>query len=340
MKKTTLKDIAKALNVSVSTVSKALHDIPEISEETRILIQNYAKEKNYRPNYNALSLKNKRTKSIGVIIPNMLNYFYMQVLQGIEKEAAKNGYRIMTCISNESYQKEVEIIDMLSTGSIDGFLLAISEETEENGASSHFSDTVKFGFPIVMFDRVSEHIECDKIIIDDLNAAADAVTSLVKQGCKHIAFVSPLQNLSIGRLRFEGYKKGLIQNDLPFDSNLVINTTEADYKKYDKMIKPLFDHHIDGIVSTNESSAISAMKLAKENDYKIPENLAVISFANGLLARHSNPRLTCISQHGEIMGAAAVKKLINKLEQKDDSNIFTTEVIETDIVFRQSTRNF
>ncbi|WP_299779999.1 LacI family DNA-binding transcriptional regulator [uncultured Formosa sp.] len=338
MKKTTLKDIAKALNVSVSTVSKALHDIPEISEETRILIQNYAKEKNYRPNYNALSLKNKRTKSIGVIIPNMLNYFYMQVLQGIEKEAASHGYRIMTCISNESYQKEVEIIDMLSTGSIDGFLLAISKETEENGEFSHFTDSVKFGFPIVMFDRVSEHVECDKIITDDLNASADAVSNLVKQGCKRIAFVSPLKNLSIGRLRFEGYKKGLEQNNIAFDSSLVINTNEVNYKNYDTMIRPLFDHKIDGIISTNESSALSAMEIAKENGYNIPEDLAVISFANGLLARNSNPRLTCVSQHGEIMGAVAAKKLIEKLETKDDAKSYSTEYIETDIVVRDSTR--
>ncbi|CDF78432.1 transcriptional regulator, LacI family [Formosa agariphila KMM 3901] len=339
MKKTTLKDIAKALNVSVSTVSKALHDIPEISEETRILIQNYAKEKNYRPNYNALSLKNKRTKSIGVIIPNMLNYFYMQVLQGIEKEAAKNGYRIMTCISNESYQKEVEIIDMLSTGSIDGFLLAISKETEANGEISHFTDTVKFGFPIVMFDRVSDQVECDKIINDDLNATADAVSYLVNQGCKRIAFVSPLKKLSKGRIRFEGYKKGLEQNNLPFNPDLIINESEADYKKYANMIRPLFDHKIDGILSTNESSAVSAMKLANENGYSIPSDLAVISFSNGLLARHSNPKLTCVSQHGEIMGAAAVKKLIEKLEQKKEENKpFTTELVETDIVVRDSTR--
>jgi LacI family transcriptional regulator len=338
MKKTTLKDIAKALNVSVSTVSKALHDIPEISEETRILIQNYAKEKNYRPNYNALSLKNKRSKSIGVIIPNMLNYFYMQVLQGIEKEAASHGYRIMTTISNESYQKEVEIIDMLSTGSIDGFLLAISKETEENGEFSHFTDSVKFGFPIVMFDRVSEHVECDKIITDDLNASADAVSYLVKQGCKRIAFVSPLKSLSIGRLRFEGYKKGLEQNNLPLDPNLVINTNEPDYKQYDTMIRPLYEHKIDGIISTNESSALSAMKLAKEDGYKIPEDLAVISFANGILARNSHPRLTCVSQHGEIMGAVAAKKLIDKLEKRDDAKSFATEFIETDIVVRDSTR--
>jgi len=339
MKKTTLKDIAKALNVSVSTVSKALHDIPEISEETRILIQNYAKEKNYRPNYNALSLKNKRTKSIGVIIPNMLNYFYMQVLQGIEKEAAKNGYRIMTCISNESYQKEVEIIDMLSTGSIDGFLLAISKETEENGEISHFTDTVKFGFPIVMFDRVSDQVECDKIINDDLNATADAVSYLVNQGCKRIAFVSPLKKFSKGRLRFEGYKKGLEQNGLPFNPDLVINESVSHYKKYPKMIRPLFNHKIDGILSTNESSAVSAMKLASDHGYDIPSDLAVISFSNGLLSRHSNPKLTCVSQHGEIMGAAAVKKLIEKLEQKQDSpKPFTTELVETDIVVRDSTR--
>ncbi|MGJ5641619.1 LacI family DNA-binding transcriptional regulator [Formosa sp. S-31] len=338
MKKTTLKDIAKALNVSVSTVSKALHDIPEISEETRILIQNYAKEKNYRPNYNALSLKNKRTRSIGVIIPNMLNYFYAQVLKGIETEAAKSGYRIITCISDESYQKEVEIIDMLSTGSIDGFLLAISEETENNKKFDHFENTMKYGFPIVMFDRVSEAVECDKIIIDDLNAAADAVSYLVKQGCKRIAFVSPLNNLSVGQLRFEGYKKGLENNGMAYNEDLVINTIEPDYKSYEGMIKPLFDQEFDGLISTNESSAISAMKLAQGKGLEIPKDLAVISFSNGILARHSSPKLTCVSQHGEIMGAAATKKLIDKLEERENSNSFTSEVIPTDIVVRNSTR--
>ncbi|WP_435133408.1 LacI family DNA-binding transcriptional regulator [Formosa sp. A9] len=338
MKKTTLKDIAKALNVSVSTVSKALHDIPEISEETRVLIQNYAKEKNYRPNFNALSLKNRRTKSIGVIIPNMLNYFYAQVLKGIETEAAKSGYRIISCISNESYAKEVEIIDMLSTGSIDGFLLAISEETENNEKFDHFENTMKYGFPIVMFDRVSEAINCDKIIIDDLNAAADAVSYLVKQGCKRIAFVSPLNNLSVGKLRFEGYKKGLEINNLPYDEALVVNTTEPDYKAYTKMMAPLFEQEFDGLISTNESSAISAMKTAKKAGYKIPKDLAVISFSNGILARHSSPKLTCVSQHGEIMGATAAKKLIDKLEERELADAFSTEVIPTDIVVRKSTR--
>lgn len=338
MKKTTLKDIAKALNVSVSTVSKALHDIPEISEETRLLIQNYAKEKNYRPNFNALSLKNKRSKSIGVIIPNMLNYFYAQVLKGIETEAAKSGYRIISCISNESYAKEVEIIDMLSTGSIDGFLLAISKETESNGKFDHFENTMKYGFPIVMFDRVSEVVDCDKIIIDDLNAAADAVSYLVGQGCKRIAFVSPFDKVSVGKLRFEGYKKGLEINNLPYNEALVVNTTETDYKKYDKMIAPLFNEPFDGLISTNEASAIATMKLANQKGYEIPRDIAVMSFSNGVLARHSNPRLTCVSQHGEIMGAAAAKKLIDKLEEREAANAFTTEVIATDIVVRNSTR--
>ena len=238
MNKLTIKDIAKKFNVSISTVSKALNDSYEISDATKEKIQKYAKENNYKPNFNALSLKNRSTKTIGIILPNMLNYFFAQVFNGIEKTALERGYKVITCISNESYDKELEIIEMLSNGSIDGFILSMSKETEINANFSHFQETIENGIPIVMFDRVAPTIECDKIITDDFNGALNTVEYLYKSGHKKIGFVSTLSNLHIGQQRFLGYKKGLEMVGLPFNEDFVLNIINTDYKKYEEILLP------------------------------------------------------------------------------------------------------
>jgi LacI family transcriptional regulator len=199
MKRLTIKDIAKEFSVSISTVSKALNDSYEISESTKEKIQKYAKENNYKPNFNALSLKSRKTKTIGILIPNMLNYFFAQVFNGVEKEANERGYKIISCISNESFEKEVETIEMLSNGSIDGFILSIAEETVLNSNFKHFEDVIDNGTPIVMFDRVAEKIRCDKVITDDFEGAINAVKHLTKTGHQNIAFISTISNLNIGQ---------------------------------------------------------------------------------------------------------------------------------------------
>ena len=337
MKKLTIKDIAKQFNVSISTVSKALNDSYEISEATKEKIQKYAKEHNYKPNFNALSLKNRSTKTIGVIIPTMLNYFFAQVFKGIEKTALENGYKVITCISNQSFDKEVEIIEMLSNGSIDGFLLSMAKETELKNNYNHFKETIENGTPIVMFDRVAQSIECDKVITDDLNSASSTVEFLYKKGYKKIAFVSTISDLHIGKQRFLGYKKGLEKVGLPFDDNLVLNILERDYKKYKNKIKPFIkSKEIDAVIATGESVAVSTMKTFKKNGQKIPQDAAVIAFSNGILSRHSSPKMTTISQHGETIGATATQILIDKLKNKNKEVV--TEVIKTDIVIRDSTR--
>lgn len=337
MKKLTIKDIAKQFNVSISTVSKALNDSYEISEATKGKIQKYAKENNYKPNFNALSLKNRSTKTIGVIIPTMLNYFFAQVFKGIEKTALENGYKVITCISNQSFEKEVEIIEMLSNGSIDGFLLSMAKETELNNKLDHFKDSIDNGTPIVMFDRVAHSIACDKVITDDLNSASSTVEFLYKKGHKKIAFVSTISDLHIGKQRFLGYKKGLEKVGLPFDASLVLNILERDYKKYKNKLKPFIKSiDIDALIATGESVAVSAMKAIKKNEKKIPKDVSVIAFSNGILARHSSPKMTTISQHGEQIGATATQILIDKLKNKNTDVV--TKVITTDVVVRDSTR--
>lgn len=339
MKRLTIKDIAKEFDVSISTVSKALNDSYEISVSTKEKIKKYAKANNYKPNFNALSLKNRQTKTIGIIIPNMLNYFFAQVFNGIEKVANDRGYKIISCISNESFKKEVETIEMLSNGSIDGFILSIAEETVSKSNFNHFQEVMDNGTPIVMFDRVADNIKCDKVVTDNFDSARSTVAYLVKSGHQNIAFISTINNLEIGRRRQLGYLKGLEDFNIKVEKNLIINIDD-DYKNYEKVLEPIFKNNtIDSVIATDESSAIAAMKVAIKKGHKIPENFSVISFSNGILARHSSPRMTTVSQHGEIMGATAAEMLINRLEDKSEIKKKTeTVIIKTDLVERNSTK--
>lgn len=340
MKRLTIKDIAQEFNVSISTVSKALNDSYEISVSTKEKIQKYAKENNYKPNFNALSLKNRKTKTIGIIIPNMLNYFFAQVFNGVEKVANERGYKIISCISNESFEKEVETIEMLSNGSIDGFILSLAEESVLKNDFSHFEEVMNNGTPIVMFDRVAESINCDKVITDDFKGASKAVKYLTKSGSKNIAFVSTISNLKVGKKRHQGYLKGLEKAGIAVNNNLIINILDEDYKNYENILTPIFDaHKIDAVIATDESSAIAAMKVGQRKGYKVPENFSVVCFSNGILARHSSPKMTTVSQHGEKMGETAAKLLINRLESTSDEKYEPkTVIIKTDLVERNSTK--
>ena len=173
--KATLKQIAKELNVSVSTVSKALNNSPEISEPTKNRVQEYAKLKNYKPNIIGLNLKNRSTKTIGVILPNILNSFFAKVFTGIEKIAEEKGYNLITCISNESIEKEVKALELLSNGTIDGFILSISQEAQKLQQFGHFKSILNEGTPIVLFDRTSDELKCDKVIVDDTDSAINEI---------------------------------------------------------------------------------------------------------------------------------------------------------------------
>jgi len=341
MKRLTINDIASHFKVSISTVSKALNDSYEISTNTKEKIQKFAKENNYRPNFNAISLKSRKTKTIGIIIPNMLSYFFAQVFKGVEKVANKKGYKIISCISNESFEKETETLEMLSNGSIDGIILSIAEETEIKKDFSHFNETLKQGVPIVMFDRVADSVICDKIIANDFDGGVNAVQHLSKTGHKKIAFISTLSHLNIEKLRYQGYLKGLERENISVNLDYIINIKEDDYKEYENVLTPIFENlDIDSVIATDEASAIAAMKVALKKGHKVPDNFSVIAFSNGILARHSSPKLTTVSQHGEQMGATAAELLINKLENKKLKETAKTIVIKTDIVERKSTKPF
>ena len=334
----TLKQIAKELDVSVSTVSKALNDSPEISEQTKTRIKEYAKLKNYKPNVIGLNLKNRKTKTIGVIIPNILDSFFAKVFSGIEKVADAKGYNVIMCISNESLEKEVRIIDMLSNGTIDGFILSISEEAQKLKEYNHLKEVINEGTPIVMFDRIVDEVACDKVIVDDFDSALNATQHLINTGCKNIALFSSVDNLSVGKLRAEGYLQALKNNNITINPNLIIRTdSESDLKN---KIETVFDtNKIDGIFAVVENDSVAALRISQKKGYKVPEEVSIIGFADGILAsRRLSPSLSTLSQYGVEIGEAAAKLMIDRLESKKENLPYETTVIKTQLRERESTR--
>ena len=336
--KATLKQIAKELNVSVSTVSKALNDSPEISSSTKIRIKEYAKLKNYKPNVIGLNLKNRKTKTIGVIIPNILNSFFAKVFSGIEKVADEKGYNVIMCISNESLEKETHTLEMLSNGTIDGFIVSVSEEAQKNHEYNHFSSIINDGTPIVMFDRIAAEVDCDKVIVDDYDSALNSTQHLINLGCKNIALLSSIDNLSVGKLRAEGYLKALENNTISVNSNIILRADSEE--DLNSKIENIFENNtIDGVFALDENDSVAALKIGLKKGYKIPEELSIIGFADGILAsRRLSPSLTTVSQHGVDIGEVAAKLLIDRLESKEEHVPYETVVIKTKLKERESTR--
>ena len=337
-RKVTLKQIAKELNVSISTVSKSLRNSLEIGEDTRLKVQAFAKFYNYRPNNIALSLKNRKTKTIGIIIPEIVHYFFSTVINGIEQVANENGYSVIITLSDDSFDKEVLNMEMLANGSIDGFIMSLSKETQFKGDFHHITEVIDQGMPVVLFDRVTNEILCDKVIIDDKTAAYEAVQSLIDKGRKKIALVTTVDYVSVGKLRTDGYTKALLDNDIPFDEKLIIKIEDIDTCEI-TIGKLLEDKAIDAVFAVNELFAVTIIKTAHKIGLNVPKNLAVIAFTDGIISKYSTPTITTVSQSGIKMGNKAAKMLIDRLESEEnqENENYTTEVIETHLTEREST---
>lgn len=345
-KNVTLKQIAKELDVSVSTVSKALRDNEEIGIETRQKIQAFAKMYNYKPNSIALSLRNKSSKSIGIIIPQIVNHFFTRVIQGIEGIANERNYNVVIAVSNDSFEKEVINMQTLVNGSIDGFVLSVAKETLKIKDYHHFSETIAQGVPIVLFDRQVDEIICDKVIVDDEQGAEKATRKLIETGCKKIVFITTEDFISVGSLRKKGYCNALKNNNFPIDESLIVKVKDVfDPDEIESFIfnelNKLMSLHpdIDGLIGVNEFYTITAANFLKKNNVKIPEQVSVIAFSDGVLPKYSYPSLTAVSQHGVQIGETAARLLIDKLEGVTQDDFHQTVIIETDLIERDSTKS-
>lgn len=336
MKKITLKEIAQFFDVSISTVSKAINDSHEISQELKFKIQTYAKEHKYRPNKVALSLLQKKTKTIGIVVPNILNYFFTQVFSGIEKVANERGYSLLSCISNESYEKEVATLEFLGGGTVDGLIVSMAEETQFKNQLGHFQNILDEQVPLVMFDRVSDEILCDKVIVDDFEAGYKTTKYFLNLGCKTVALVTAIDHSSVGRLRVDGYKKALKEAHIPYDDKLILRVGKKD--DLEVLLTFMLNYKpIDGIMALDEITAVEVLRLIKARGYRVPEDISVVGFTNGKLSRYVTPALTAVSQHGTFIGETAAKVLIERIENnKNTDNI--TKVIKTSLIVRDSTK--
>ena len=337
-RKVTLKQIAKELDVSISTVSKSLKNSLEISEDTRQKVQAFAKLYNYKPNNIALSLKNKKTKTICIIIPEIIHHFFATVISGVENVANENGYNVLVCLSDESFDKEVINMEMLANGSIDGFIMSLSKETQQKKDFHHIVEVINQGMPVVMFDRVTNDILCDKVIIDDGLAAFNATQFLINKGFKKIGLITTIDYVSVGKLRTEGYIKALKNNDLKVDENLIVKI--EDTENFEASIENLLlNNDLEAVFAVNEIFAVTTIKLARKHNIKVPEELSIIGFTDGIISKYSTPSISTVSQNGIKMGAKAAKMLIERLESEEEQEDeqYSTEVIETELVEREST---
>jgi DNA-binding LacI/PurR family transcriptional regulator len=330
----TIKDIAKYLNISASTVSRALKDHPDISPDTKRLVQTFAQKVNYRPNALALSLRSSKTYTIGVVIPEIVHHFFSSVISGIEEVAYAKGYKIMICQSNENQARESIDIQALLDNRVDGILVSMSKSTRQ---FDHFERIVDNETPIVFFDRICEAIDSDRVVIDDCEGARIAVNHLVGRGCKHIIHLAGPQHLQIGQMRFEGYKKALAENHIAYNENLVVrcDTREDVLKIKDQLIE--MAKNAEGLFAVNDSTAIAAMQILQKAGVKIPQQLKVMGFGDGPNTTITTPTLSTVEQKGYEIGRESARLLLNRIDNPESTEPFQTKTLTPELREREST---
>lgn len=330
----TIKDIAKRLGISASTVSRALRGSTEINEETKKLVQTLAKELNYTPNPIALSLKEKRTKVIGVIVSEIANYFYSAVIAGIEDFAYAKGYHVIIFQSHENYEREVMNIRLLESRRIDGLIISVSNETK-NG--KHIQELIDRGVPVVMFDRICDEIDTPRVVTDDEGGAYLATCHLIEQGYTKIAHVGMATHLSVTKNRMKGYMDALKEHGIVFQKKWAVpcDFTEKNIKKaVEKLFKK--DHNPDAILASAERIAIRSYEVLKEMKLRIPEDVALVGFCDNPISRLIEPSLTSIHQPTFDIGQSAARLLIEMIESNSLEHQFKTIELKTTIDIRAS----
>lgn len=332
---TTLKELAAILNISVSTVSKALNDSHEISEKTRTRVKELATKLNYKPNRIAQQLKTNKTKTIGVILPTVTNPFFAEVLHGIETTATNNDYDIIVCLSNETLNKEKRSLELLSNGSVDGFIIAVARESQVKKKVEHIEAILDGKIPVLMFDRVVDQIKCDKVIVDDYQSIYETTEYLIqKEGRKNILLVSNIEELSVGKLRIKGYSQALE------DHGLKPNILKLDHAIDTDIEHSIFNHlknhsDIDAVLSVDHITGIIAINMAKKLGKEVPKDLSVIGFGYEHTQVLSSPKISIIHQKAHKIGEMSMKLLIENI--KDEAHRFQTIVVPSELNLSEST---
>jgi LacI family transcriptional regulator len=315
-KKTTIHDIAKELNVTASTVSRALNDHPNISLATKKIVLATAKRMNYQPNSIAAALRNGKSNTVGVIVPEVNRFFFSTIIKGIEEVVSKAGYNVIICQSNDSVEKEKESINSLLKLRVDGILVSHARELSK---FEHFQEVLKKNVPLILFDRTDDSLDVGSVVIDDYLGAFWATEHLIQQGCKRVIHFSGPQNVSSYRERQRGYIDAMKQYNLPVPDSFIIDSQlkyESGYEHGGQILK--WDCLPDGIYAASDYSAIGAMTRLKESGVKIPEQVAVVGLADEPFTTFVDPPLSSINLHAYRMGQIAAQIFLDQINRKQN----------------------
>lgn len=338
-KRVTIKDIAERLKLSTSTVSRALHDHHALKRETIKKVKDLASKLNFVPNIAALNLLNKRTNRIAIVLPEITNHFFSMALTGIQNFIASTDYNLMVYLSNDSYLEEVGIIENLKQIQIDGLLVSRSSKTKN---FDHLKELQNCGIPIVLFDRDCIGLEADRVLVDDYSGAFQAVEFFIKSGCKNIAHIAGVKNLSFKNNRLQGYLDALKKYGLPVIKKNIVYTEGFDYKHGIKPIELLLNlkYPPDAIFATNDRLAISAMYIANKLNLRIPDDISIIGFDDEPHSSYLTPALSSVRQPGYGMGMLSARILLKNLSGKSSNlNDFRREVFKPELITRSSSKN-
>jgi len=336
----TIKDIARELGISPSTVSRALKDHPDISPATKKAVTQRAEELNYQPNSIALSLRHRKSNTIGVIIPEIVHFFFSTVISGIEDIAYSAGYSVIISQSNESYEREVLDTRAMFNNRVDGILVSMSRETKD---LAHFESIHKRGMPMVFFDRECEVTGCSNVLVDDVEGGFQATEHLIRQGYRRIVHLKGPSHLPIARDRHIGYRKALEASGLDFDPDLVINEEVGnDPDQAEEVFGRFYDQletKCDAVFASTDMIAYGIIQALKKRNIRVPADVGVIGFSNWQFTSLTEPKISTIAQPGFEMGQEAARLLIKEIEAGEDVLIEPVITrLNTSLVVRDSTR--
>lgn len=335
----TIKDIAKALGLSTSTVSRALRDSYEISPETKKLVLEYAEKHNYHPNPIALSLKERRSRTIGVIVCEIANSFFSQVINGIESIAYTHGYNVIIAQSRESFDREILNLQYLTSRSVDGLIISVSTETKD---FSYFKELSQKGLPIVFFDRIVDEIDTHKVIADNFKGSYDATAHLIECGYKRIAAIGNSEQLSITRERLSGYKSALSGNGIEVNESLIKYCYHGGMiiEEVEKAVNELLEltQPPDAIFASADKLTTGCLRILKAKNLQVPGDIGLIGYSNTDLTELLDPPLSVIRQPAFEMGELATDLLLQLIESKRPVTDFETKVLSTELLIRGSTK--
>ncbi|GHN02316.1 LacI family transcriptional regulator [Cytophagales bacterium WSM2-2] len=332
--KATIHDIAEKLNITASTVSRALKDHPRISTETKKAVLKVAQKLNYQPNHIAAALRVGKSNIIGIIVPTVDRSFFSSVIRGIEEIANASHYNVMICQTYDNYDKEVATVEALLNARVDGIIVSHGKETKD---FSHFLKVKERGIPLILFDRTNNDLEVSQVAIDDYLGAYKATEHLIQQGCKRIAHFTNTLDISIFKERHRGYREALMNNGLIYDESMVIgsNLQAEDGRNCMQQLLKLKELP-DGIFSASALAIAGAMQVLKENNIKIPEQVALVGFSNESLMSFTEPTLSAVDQHSMRMGNAAAEIFLEEISSDAQKFIPQKIVLKPELIVRQS----